>query len=76
MRPWAADLPSLVRRLLFFLLVVATGEAPQLGALEGGNLRHAVDYRSLDATALDRWWGVDSARTLNGRFQPLELLRV
>ena len=51
------------------------GEPPQLGALEGGNLRHAVDFRSLYATVLERWWGVDSTRALNGRFQPLELLR-
>lgn len=52
------------------------GAAPQLGALEGGNLRHAVDFRSLYATAIERWWGADSARALGGRFERLELLRV
>lgn len=51
------------------------GEAPQLAELEGGNLRHGVDFRSLYATALERWWGVSSARALGGRFAPLELLR-
>jgi uncharacterized protein (DUF1501 family) len=52
------------------------GEPPRLDALEGGNLRHAVDFRSLYATALERWWGVRSDRVLGGRFRPLELLRV
>jgi uncharacterized protein (DUF1501 family) len=52
------------------------GQAPQLGALEGGNLRHAVDFRSLYATAIERWWGADSARTLGGRFERLDLVKV
>ena len=51
------------------------GQAPQLDRLEGGNLVHVVDFRSLYATALERWWGQPSARTLNGRFAPLDLLR-
>jgi uncharacterized protein (DUF1501 family) len=52
------------------------GQAPQLGALEGGNLRHAVDFRSLYATAIERWWGADSARVLGARFERLDLLKV
>ena len=51
------------------------GEAPRLASLEGGNLRHAVDFRSLYATALERWWGVPSASALGGRFETLPLLR-
>lgn len=51
------------------------GQPPRLDTLEGGNLRHAVDFRSLYATVLERWWGVPSARALNGRFEALELLR-
>lgn len=51
------------------------GETPRLVSLEGGNLRHAVDFRSLYATALERWWGVASAGVLNGRFETLDLLR-
>ncbi|HTQ77807.1 MAG TPA: DUF1501 domain-containing protein, partial [Burkholderiales bacterium] len=51
------------------------GEAPRLDALEGGNLRYAVDFRSLYATALERWWGQPSAGVLGGRFAPLELLK-
>jgi uncharacterized protein (DUF1501 family) len=52
------------------------GQAPQLGALEGGNLRHAVDFRSLYATAIESWWGADSARVLGGRFERLDLVKV
>ena len=51
------------------------GAAPRLDALEGGNLRHGVDFRSLYATVLERWWGVPGARALNGRFETLDLLR-
>ncbi len=51
------------------------GEAPHLADLDGGNLRHAVDFRSLYATALERWWGVPGAKVLNGRFAPLDVLR-
>ncbi len=51
------------------------GDAPRLDALEGGNLRHAVDFRSLYATALHDWWGMDAARALNARFEALPLLR-
>ncbi len=50
------------------------GEAPRLDALEGGNLIFAVDFRSLYATVIERWWRQDSARALGGRFAPLELL--
>jgi uncharacterized protein (DUF1501 family) len=51
------------------------GDAPRLDALEGGNLPFAVDFRSLYATAIERWWGQDSSRVLGGRFRPLELLQ-
>ena len=51
------------------------GDMPRLTALEGGNLRHAVDFRSLYATALERWWGFASVKVLNGRFETLDLLR-
>lgn len=35
----------------------------------------AVDFRSLYATALERWWGVPAAPVLNSRYPALELLR-
>jgi uncharacterized protein (DUF1501 family) len=34
-----------------------------------------VDFRSLYATALERWWSVSSAKALGGRFAPLGVLR-
>ena len=51
------------------------GESLALRNLEGGNLRFAVDYRCLYATVLERWWGVESGRVLNGRFPALDALR-
>lgn len=51
------------------------GEAPRLDRLDGnGNLPFAVDFRSLYATALERWWGVASGGILGGRFPAIELL--
>lgn len=51
------------------------GEAPRLDRLDNGNLAHAVDFRSLYATALQRWWGVDSVGPLGGRYATLDLIR-
>jgi len=51
------------------------GAAPDLGALDGGNLPFGVDFRSLYATVLGRWWGVDAARVLGAHFTPLDLLK-
>jgi len=52
------------------------GQAPSLTRLEGGNLVHTVDYRSLYATVMEKWWGVSSGGVLNGKFAALDLLRV
>lgn len=51
------------------------GRAPQLDLLDKGNLVHTVDFRSLYATVLEKWWGGDAQAALGGRFQPIELLR-
>lgn len=52
------------------------GAASDLGRLDGtGNLSFGVDFRSLYATVLDRWWGMESATILGGRFELLPLLR-
>jgi len=51
------------------------GQAPQLDRLQNGNLAHAVDFRSLYATAIERWWGAPSAPALGGRHAPLDVLR-
>jgi uncharacterized protein (DUF1501 family) len=51
------------------------GAAPRLDRLDDGNLAHAVDFRSVYATALERWWGVASSGPLGGRFPTLDLLK-
>jgi len=52
------------------------GLPPALTRLDGnGNLPFAVDFRDLYATALERWWGVNSTVALNGRFTPVDVLR-
>jgi uncharacterized protein (DUF1501 family) len=52
------------------------GEAPDLAKLSGdGNPAFAIDFRSVYATVLDRWWGVDSKDVLGGRYTSVPLLR-
>jgi uncharacterized protein (DUF1501 family) len=50
------------------------GQAPSLARLEGGNLVYTVDFRSLYATVIERWWGADPQRVLGGRFKPLDFV--
>ena len=40
-----------------------------------GNLPFAVDFRSLYATIIDQWWGVDSRSVLNAKFAHLPVLK-
>jgi uncharacterized protein (DUF1501 family) len=48
------------------------GETPNLARLDAnGNLAFGIDYRSMYATVLERWWGLDSREALGGRFAPL-----
>ncbi|MCF8199044.1 MAG: DUF1501 domain-containing protein [Sulfuritalea sp.] len=48
------------------------GESPNLARLDGsGNMGFSVDYRSVYATVLERWWRQESRQTLGGRFAPL-----
>ena len=52
------------------------GAAPALNRLDAnGNLPFAIDFRDLYATALERWWGVNSTVALNGRFRPVDVLK-
>jgi uncharacterized protein (DUF1501 family) len=52
------------------------GLPPALTRLDGnGNLPFEIDFRDLYATALTKWWGVDSTVALNGRFTPLDVLK-
>ena len=52
------------------------GEPPALARLDGnGNLPHAVDFRQVYATILQRWWGVEPQAALRGRYAALPLVR-
>lgn len=51
------------------------GQAPSLARLDGGNLVHTVDFRSLYATVIEKWWGGNASRVLNGRFAALDMVR-
>jgi uncharacterized protein (DUF1501 family) len=51
------------------------GQAPSLGRLEGGNLLHSVDFRSLYATVIEKWWGADAKAVLGGKYPTLDLLK-
>ena len=48
------------------------GAAPALDRLDGnGNLPFAIDFRSVYATVLERWWDVPARAALGGSFRPL-----
>ena len=50
------------------------GESPSLTKLDrGGNLIHTVDFRSLYATVLDSWLGVEHADVLGRTYEVLPL---
>ena len=52
------------------------GETPRLDRLNGdGNTAFALDFRSVYATVLERWWNVPSTTVLNGRYAPVAFLR-
>ncbi|MBK6394275.1 MAG: DUF1501 domain-containing protein [Betaproteobacteria bacterium] len=51
------------------------GEAPRLDRVGDGNLPHAIDFRSVYATVLERWWSTDARSVLGGRFETLPILR-
>ena len=52
------------------------GAAPDARPLSAdGNPAHALDFRSVYATVLDRWWGVDSRDALGGRFRPVPFVK-
>jgi len=52
------------------------GAEPALAQLStDGNLAAAIDFRNVYATALERWWGLDSRGVLGGRFTTLPIIR-
>jgi uncharacterized protein (DUF1501 family) len=51
------------------------GPAPNLADLANGDLKHAIDYRSLYATAARTWWGFTRTSAF-GDHAPLPILKV
>ena len=52
------------------------GEQPRLDRLSGdGNTGYALDFRSVYATVLERWWGLPSEPIVGGRFAPVPFVR-
>jgi uncharacterized protein (DUF1501 family) len=52
------------------------GEAPALDGLStDGNPAYAIDFRSVYATVLERWWSVPSAMALGTRYATLPIVR-
>ncbi|WP_166822862.1 DUF1501 domain-containing protein [Thalassoroseus pseudoceratinae] len=45
------------------------GEHPRLDDLTDGDLKHHTDFRSVYATVLDQWLGVDAKAVLGGTFE-------
>jgi uncharacterized protein (DUF1501 family) len=51
------------------------GAPPRLDRLDAnGNLAHLIDFRSVYATVLEDWWGIESRRALRGAFTPVDFL--
>jgi uncharacterized protein (DUF1501 family) len=51
------------------------GDRPDLSSLdESGDLVHKVDFRSVYAAVLGDWFGADTRRVFDGRFDPYPIL--
>lgn len=51
------------------------GATPSLARLDGeGNVAHALDFRSVYATVLAQWWGIDTRGVLGGRFAEVDFV--
>ncbi|MEM8782542.1 MAG: DUF1501 domain-containing protein [Planctomycetota bacterium] len=51
------------------------GEHPSLTDLDDGDLKHAIDFRSVYADVLGNWLKLDDAAALGRRFRPTGLIR-
>ena len=52
------------------------GRQPSLTDLEGGDLKHAVDFRALYATVAERWWGLPADGSPFAGHRPVPLVAV
>ncbi len=50
------------------------GQAPSLSDLDGGDLKHTVDFRGVYAGVLERWLGVDPLPILGQSFPPVNVI--
>lgn len=50
------------------------GRHPSLTELDAGDLVHTTDFRSVYATAVERWFGADSTRVLGARYPLLGIV--
>ncbi|MCE9594073.1 MAG: DUF1501 domain-containing protein [Planctomycetes bacterium] len=50
------------------------GKHPSLDDLDAGDLRHSVDFRSVYATLIERWIGVESAKVLGASYPTIPFL--
>jgi len=51
------------------------GKHPSLTNLDDGDLIHTTDFRSVYATVIQKWFGVDATRVLGEKYPLLDLLR-
>ncbi len=49
-------------------------ESPNLSDLDHGDLKHSIDFRSIYATVLDKWLGIDAKLILNKSFEKLDFI--
>ncbi len=50
------------------------GTPPALGDLQDGDLKHTIDYRSLYATVIEKWWGLPPVTFGRERHPAIEYL--
>jgi uncharacterized protein (DUF1501 family) len=50
------------------------GKHPSLTELDAGDLKFTTDFRSVYATAIERWLGIDSEKVLGARYAPIPLV--
>jgi uncharacterized protein (DUF1501 family) len=50
------------------------GDHPSLTDLDEGDVKHAIDFRSVYATILERWLNIPGEKVLGGKFTPLDFL--
>jgi uncharacterized protein (DUF1501 family) len=52
------------------------GAMPDLSRLDGdGNVAHTLDFRSVYASVMERWWGIGARDVLGGKFAEIALVK-